>query len=139
MSTYAVDSKRQAMTATGVVTEVKEWEDKPEGGRKKSDRQARHEDTGMPLWDVSVVYTSVVFGEPASVTHKVTVGHEVEPKIQDYTPITFHGLGVDANVNKAGSFRERWTAEALDEFEAKTADAKPGARAAAPTGKEKAA
>ena len=115
MSTYAVDSKRQSMAATGIVTQVTEWEDKPEGGRRRTDRQARHEETGMPLWSVEVLY-----------------------EIQPHTQITFTGLTVDANVTKNGSFRERWTAEALDEFTPKVEDTKPGARAAA-TPKEKAA
>lgn len=137
MSTYAVDSKRQSMAATGIVTQVPEWEDKPEGGRRRTDRQARHEETGMPLWSVEVLYETQVFGEPASVIHKVSVGHQTKPEIQPHTQITFTGLTVDANVTKNGSFRERWTAEALDEFTPKVEDSKPGARAATP--KEKAA
>jgi len=36
MANYAVDSRRQPMTVTGIVEAVKEWEDKPGGGRRPS-------------------------------------------------------------------------------------------------------
>lgn len=138
MATYAVDSKRQAMTATGIVNEEMQWVDKPEGGRKKSDAQAHHPDTGMPLWQVTVVYTTRLFGQDASVTQPVIVGHPSKPEVQPFSPITVNVLEVDASLNKDGGFRENWRAESIDEFVPAT-DSKLAARPAASSAKEKAA
>jgi hypothetical protein len=134
MATYAVDSKRQAMTATGIVNSTPVWEDTGEGKRRPNrDIQARDEDTGMPLWEVEVRYVMQMFGEDATVVHKVTVGHEKQPAIQPDTSIEFDGLTVDANVSRHGTFSERWRAEGLGDFTPMSA-----ARTAS-TSKEKAA
>lgn len=50
MPSYAIDSHRQAMTATGIVSAVQEWTETADGSRRPSDTQARDELTGMPLW-----------------------------------------------------------------------------------------
>ncbi len=73
MPNYAVDSSKQPMIATGVVGIVQEWEDR-DGARRPSDRQARDEGTGMPLWNVEVLYQQVSYGRVASVTAMVAVG-----------------------------------------------------------------
>ena len=80
MATYAVDSERQLMKATGIVEPTPEWEDMPDGRRRPSERQARSEETGMPLWAVEVIYVQTVFGRSSTVTAKVTVGAVDEPK-----------------------------------------------------------
>ncbi|MGL4173816.1 MAG: hypothetical protein ACRCTR_07070 [Actinomycetota bacterium] len=79
MPSYAVESSRQPMIATGVVGIVQEWEDKPGGGRRPLDRQARDEGTGMPLWQVALMYKQVAFGRPHSVTAMVAVGAPEQP------------------------------------------------------------
>ena len=61
MPKYSVESIRQPMTATGIVEAMPEWEETPEGKRRPSDRQARNEDTGMPLWGVEVLYIQTTF------------------------------------------------------------------------------
>lgn len=139
MSTYAVDSKRQSMTATGIVAKTPVWEESDGKRRPNRDVQDRDPDTGMPLWEVEVRYVVQAFGEPATVVHKVTVGHEKQPSIQPDTPITFTALTVDANVTRAGSFSERWRAEGLDEFSSAAGESKPTTRTAPPQAKEKAA
>ena len=115
MPGYAVDGKRQAMVATGLVAEVKEWEDKPDGGRRPSERQARHEDTGFPLWAVEVLYQQTAFGRVSSVTAAVSVGSAVQPVLGPFTPVRFEGLAVEVRVNKAGGFTESWSAASLAE------------------------
>ncbi|SOD73281.1 hypothetical protein SAMN05892883_2572 [Jatrophihabitans sp. GAS493] len=125
MASYSVESKRQPMVATGIVDVSVEWEDKPGGGRRPSDRQARHEGTGMPLWGVEVLYPQTSFGRTATVTAKVTVGAIEQPKPALYAPISFEGLTVEVRTNKAGGLSETWTAEAI-------ADAKPASKSFTP-------
>ena len=113
MATYAVDSVRQPMIATAIVEPIMEWEETPDGRRRPSERQARNEDTGMPLWGVEVLYTQTSFGRESSVTAKVTVGAEAQPSPARLGPIGFVGLRVEARANKAGGFVEVWSAESL--------------------------
>ena len=113
MATYAVDSSRQAMIATAIVEPVMEWDEFPDGRRRPSDRQARSDATGMPLWAVEVLYTQTSFGRESTVTAKVTVGAEEQPSPIRLAPIGFVGLRVEIRTNKAGGFVEVWAAEAL--------------------------
>lgn len=115
MSRFAVDSLRQPMTATGIVEAVMEWAETADGKRRPSDTQARDEGTGMPLWGVEVLYLQSSFGRASTVTAKVTVGAEVEPKPAPLTPIAFTGLAVEVRVNKAGGLVEAWSAETVTE------------------------
>lgn len=124
MPSYAVDSTRQPMTATGIVDPVMEWTETPEGRRRPSDTQARNEDTGMPLWGVEVLYIQTAFGRKSTVTAKVTVDSKDEPRPAPLTPIAFEGLRAEVRVNKAGGFTEIWTAGALIE-PPKSAQQKP--------------
>lgn len=118
MPTYAVDSKRQRMTTTGIVQPVTEWEG-PKGSRRPTDRQAHDEHTGMPLWLVEVMYLLVMFGQQLTTTSMVRVPNATRPEIQPLTPIEFDGLRCDVFV-KAGGFEERWSADAI------STAAKPG-------------
>lgn len=124
MPSYAVDSIRQPMTATGIVEPVMEWTETPEGRRRPSDTQARNEDTGMPLWGVEVLYIQTAFGRKTTVTAKVTVEGKDEPKPAPLTPIGFEGLRAEVRLNKAGGFTEVWTAAGLLEA-SKSAQQKP--------------
>lgn len=113
MPSYAIDSTRQPMTATGIVEAVFEWEETPDGRRRPSETQARNEATGMPLWQVEVLYTQVVFGRRSTATAMVTVDAEDEPTPKDLTPIGFLGLRAEIRVNKAGGLTEYWNAESV--------------------------
>ena len=113
MPSYAVDSVRQPMTATGIVEPVVEWEDRPEGGRRPSERQARDQATGMPLWGVEVLYVQSSFGRRVTATAKVTVGQLEEPAPAPLTPIGFTNLRAEVRGNRAGGFTEYWTADGL--------------------------
>lgn len=114
MPSYSVDSNRQAMTATGIVEPVMEWEETPEGKRRPSkDRQARNEDTGMPLWGVEVLYVQSAFGRRSTNAATVTVEAATEPKPTPLSPITFEALHVEVRVNKAGGLVEYWSAESI--------------------------
>ena len=115
MATYAVDSIRQPMIATAIVEPLMEWEETPDGRRRPSERQARYEATGMPLWAVEVLYTQTSFGRESTVTAKVSVGAMEQPAPLRLSPIGFVGLRVEARANKAGGFVENWSAEALME------------------------
>jgi hypothetical protein len=115
MGSYAVDSMRQPMTATGIVEAVREWEETPEGKRRPSDKQARNENTGMSLWEIEVLHIQTSFGRRSTVTARVTIEAEEEPKPAPMTPIAFTGLRVEVRVNKAGGWVEYWSAEGIVE------------------------
>lgn len=131
MPSYAVDSIRQPMTATGIVEPVMEWEETPEGRRRPSDKQSRNEATGMPLWAVEVLYIQTAFGRKSTVTAKVTVDAEEEPKPAPLSPIGFAGLRAEVRVNKAGGFVEMWSADSILEPSRTGSAPKPGEKAAA--------
>lgn len=131
MPSYAVDSIRQPMTATGIVEPVMEWEETPEGRRRPSDKQSRNEATGMPLWAVEVLYIQTAFGRKSTVTAKVTVDAEEGPMPAPLSPIGFAGLRAEVRVNKAGGFVEMWSADSILEPSRTTSAPKPGEKAAA--------
>ncbi|WP_432509332.1 hypothetical protein [Kineococcus auxinigenes] len=113
MPSYAVDSSKQPMIATGVVGVVPVWVERPDGGRRPTDEQARDEDTGMPLWTVEVMYQQTSFNRVSSVTAMVTVPSVQEPKPAMLTPVTFEGLRVDVRLTKAKQLVEAWSADGL--------------------------
>ncbi len=88
-----------------------EWEEKPGGGRRPSDRQARDERTGMPLWGVEVMYQQTSYGRVASVVGSVTVGAMDQPQVSALGPIAFEGLTVEVRSLKTGGLVENWAAE----------------------------
>jgi hypothetical protein len=135
MPNYAVESMRQAMTGTGIVEPVMAWEETPEGKRRPSKNQARHEHTGMPQWAVEVLYISESFGRKSTVTAKVTVGQEHEPTVAPLSPVGFTGLRVEVRTNKAGGFAEYWSADALVEAsKSSSTNSSSGTSTAADTG-----
>ncbi|WP_201777989.1 hypothetical protein, partial [Jiangella alkaliphila] len=109
MATYAVDSNRQMMTATGVVNSVHEWEDTPDG-RRQSERQALDEETRMPLWAVEVNYRTMSFDRELTARALVTVPAPSKPEIADYSPIEFGDLMASPRATKAGQLVEAWRA-----------------------------
>ena len=121
MTTYAVDSKRQAMRSTGIVNPVRDWVDGPDGRRRPGELQARDEDTGMPLWEVEVLYRQTAFGRTSNTTGVVRVGSPVQPVLAEFAPVSFIDLTVDVRVTKAGGLSESWRAEALADEKSGTA------------------
>jgi hypothetical protein len=113
MPTYAINSSKQPMTATGLVEAILEWEETADGRRRPSEKQARHEHTGMPFWGVEVLYVQTAFGRKHSVTSRVVVESAEEPKPAPLTSVTFEGLQVEVRTNKAGQLIEAWTADRL--------------------------
>jgi len=113
MPVYAVNSKEQPMTATGIVQEVTEWEDGPGGKRRPSDRQAKDEATGVLLWLVEVMYLMVAFGRESTATSMVRVPMPTRPEIPPLTRIEFDGLRCEVRTNKGGGFEERWSAASI--------------------------
>lgn len=113
MPSYSVDSDRQTMTATGIVEPVQEWEETADGRRRPSEKQARNENTGMPLWTVEVIYVQTSYGRKSTVTAKVVVDSPDEPRPAPLAAVKFVGLAVELRVNKAGSLIESWSAESL--------------------------
>lgn len=130
MATYAIDSGRQPMTATGIVEPVREWTETADGKRRPSEVQAREPETGMPLWGVEVLYVQTSFGRESTVTARVTVPAAERPAPAKLTPIGFTGLVMEARINKTGGFTESWSAEGvLDASPAGTAS-RPGPKSA---------
>lgn len=113
MPNYAVESSKQPMIATGVVGIVQEWAVLPDGSRRPSDVQAREADTGMPLWNVEVLYQQSSYGRVSSVTAMVAVGAVDEPAVSPLTVVQFTGLRVEVRVNKAKALVEAWAADGL--------------------------
>lgn len=113
MATFAIDGTRQKMMTTGVVEPVNEWIE-VDGKRRPGDVQARQEDTGMPLWGVEVVYQSEDWGRKSTVSEKVTVGAQTEPKPGMFQPVIFEGLAVSVRVDKrTNQVSATWMAEAI--------------------------
>ena len=52
MTSNTMDGRRQRMRSTGIVDEVKDWLNDPDGRRRTSKVQARDEDPGRPLREV---------------------------------------------------------------------------------------
>jgi hypothetical protein len=113
MTFYAVESRRQGMRSTGIVNEVKDWVDGTDGKRRPGDAQSRDEDTGMPLWEVEVLYRQVAFGRESNTTGVVRVGSLVRPVLGEFVPVQFRALTVEVRVTKAGGLSESWRAESL--------------------------
>ena len=78
MATFAVASSKQQMIGTGVVEPVMEWVE-VDGKRRPGDNQARHADTGMPLWVVERVYRTEEWGRASTVSEMVSVGAVHQP------------------------------------------------------------
>lgn len=113
MTMYAVDSKRQSMLSTGIVNEVFEWVQGADGKRRQSEFQARDENTGMPLWDVEVLYRQTPYGRESNTTAPVRVGSPVKPVLHQFAPVEFRGLVAEVRVGKSGGLVESWKAEEL--------------------------
>lgn len=115
MATYAVDSARQPMIATGIVNPVDEFEGE-KGSRKRTGNQEKTGD-GVPVWSVEVSYVTEAFGKQATATAGVTVPAAEKPEPAPFSPIEFAGLQVRSWVNfKSGQQVENWSAEALASF-----------------------
>jgi len=100
MATFAVDSNRQQMVATGVVEPVMEWVETAEGKRRPGDNQARQDGTGLPLWGVEVVYQSESWGRVSTESVKVTVPAMEMPAPSLFTPIQFRDLVASVRVDR---------------------------------------
>ena len=116
MTHYPVESREMAMRSTGIVAEVMDWVEGPDGKRRPGKTQSRNEDTGMPLWDVEVLYRQSAFGRESNTTAMVRVEAPVQPVLAEFAPILFDRLTVDVRPPKAGTgLIETWTAEAIRE------------------------
>ncbi len=100
------------MLSTGISNPVMEWGQNGDK-RFKTETQERDPETGMPVWEVEVMYTGSNFGQECTITANVTVGAAEKPQPSPLTPITFTGLRVSVFVNKAKGLSERWSAEAI--------------------------
>lgn len=112
MPSYAIDNDRHNLTATGIVEQVFEWEETADGRRRPSEKPARNENTGMPLWRIEVIYVQETYGRKSTVTAKVLVESPDEPKVAPLTSVKFTRLVVELRV-KGGSLIESWTADSL--------------------------
>ncbi|MFD6138873.1 hypothetical protein [Promicromonospora sp. NPDC060271] len=117
MATFAVDSNRQQMMATGVVEPVNEWIETADGKRRPGDIQARDENTGAPLWGVEVVYQSVSWGRVSTESVKVTVPAREMPAPSLFSPIKFEDLVASVRVDKRNNgLSTSWEASGIAEM-----------------------
>ena len=113
MSTYAVDSNRQELRATGVIEPAPVWEQTADGKRRPTDAQDRNE-AGMPLWLVEVMYASEMFGRQQTVTANVLVPSPTNPALPAFEPVPFEGLSVNVYAPRnGGGVRESWSAAGI--------------------------
>lgn len=116
MPSFAIDGKRSGFRSTGIVDQVFEWLDGSDGKRRQSDVQARDEQTGMPLWNVEVIYRQTSYGRESNTTAPVRVGSPVKPVLAEFAPVEFLGLVVEVRMLKGGTgLGESWRAEAIDD------------------------
>lgn len=114
MATFAVDSNRQAMVATGVVEPVMEWVETAEGKRRPGENQARQEGSGLPLWGVEVVYQSESWGRVSTESVKVTVPSQGMPAPSLFSPIQFEDLVASVRVDRRnGGLTTSWEAAGI--------------------------
>ena len=114
-----VDSTRFKAMFTGNYEPAREWTERADGSRTRSDVQAS-DDSGVPLWDVEIVFSDRVYGQNRTESVMVSVPSKTEPVITGFTPAAFVGLTVNAYGTKTG-MRTSWTADGL-------AAAKPAAQ-----------
>lgn len=113
MATFAVDSSKQQMIGTGVVEPVMEWVE-VDGKRRPGENQARHGDTGMPLWAVECVYRTEEWGRASTVSEKVGVGAIHQPNVPPFQPVRFDGLTVSVRVDRrTNQVQCSWSAESI--------------------------
>lgn len=106
MATLPIDTNRFAMIATGKVSPVPEWKDGSPTGQ-----QARHEQTGLYLWNVDVLVDD---DEARSTVASVVIGSMDEPRVQKLRPIGFVGLTANVYVNRrTSSLTLRFSADAV--------------------------
>ncbi|UPK73169.1 hypothetical protein MU582_12000 [Nocardioidaceae bacterium SCSIO 66511] len=109
---YAVDSERQSMVATGVEpSPVMVWEEVGGKRRPSETEQERDPDTGMPLWQIEVMYRQLVFGRENTVTAMVKCGAVDAPQVGQFSPVSFKGLTVEVRTRATGGATEYWAAE----------------------------
>ncbi|MBE1878777.1 hypothetical protein [Myceligenerans pegani] len=131
MATFAVDSSRQQMAATGVVEAMPEWVETADGKRRPGENQARHEATGLPLWGVEVLYQTESWGRVSTETVKVAVPAMTEPAPGMFRPIVFEGLTANARVDRRNNgLSVSWEAEGIASIDGKQVDATAGGSAA---------
>ncbi len=117
MPEFPVESQRMRLDATSVVNRVMEWGEDAKGKRFKTETQARHPETGMPMYGLEVFHRRVNFGEDCTVTAVIEVGAAEKPDPAPMTPVTFEGLVVSVYKNRAGGIEERWSAEAIADMQ----------------------
>ena len=96
-----VDAARFAAMFSGNVTPAREWTERPDGSRTRSDVQATN-DQNVPMWEVEIVYSDTVFGQAKTEAAPVLVPASTEPKPSPFTPARFEGLTVNAYGTKTG-------------------------------------
>jgi hypothetical protein len=114
---FPVESPRIRLDATSVVNRLMEWGEDAKGKRFKTETQARHPETGMPMWGVEVFQRRVNFGEDFTMTTVVEVGAAEQPDPVPMTPVVFEGLEVSIFINKSGGLSERWRAESIADIQ----------------------
>lgn len=139
MATFAVDSRRQAMVATGIVEPVTKWGEDRDGKRFRTDEQAVDEPTGMPLWGVEVIYRDENYGRESSVTAVVEVPSSAMPSPGFMTPIVFKVLVGQARfVKTRNALVTMWRAEGVESMtsaQGVVSGAAPGSSEAGSTAK----
>lgn len=94
-----LDTARLVAVALGV-EEVQEWAEMPTGGRRPTGNQARHEDTGHPLWNVGVMLSTP--GGEAIGTCLVAVASVEKPVVMAGEVVQLDGLRATVWAGKSG-------------------------------------
>ena len=96
---WPVDASRLVTLALGVEA-VDEWAETANGRRPTGD-QATHEDSGLPLWQVGVMFNDATTGD-ATGSAVVQIAAETKPEVVPGQPIEFEGLAVSVWSGRSG-------------------------------------
>ena len=94
-----VDVARLATMALGVEA-VQEWIETAEG-RRPSGNQAKDEDTGLPLWQIGVMFNPIKGGDALG-TAMVSIPSTMAPDVTPGQPVEFEGLQAEIWAGRKG-------------------------------------
>jgi len=123
-----IDASQLEIAGSGAVP-VQEWAEVPGGGRRPTGNQAKHEESGLPLWNI-VVMMALTDGTSLG-SSSVQIAAATQPAIGFSERITFTGMRANIWSGKGG-LAGRFEAESVATIsDTKSAPSKRSADSAA--------
>lgn len=108
---YPIDSTRFQARGTGVVAPTPVWSKADDGRISRTGAQETSE-SGVPLWDVEIVFKKTVWGQEKTENVSVTIPSATEPSVPEFAPLQFDQLTADFYVSK-NALRHRFSAQGI--------------------------